>query len=153
MVSRRDHETWTSEKLEMLAWYGQYELSFTLLPTSGRVYVRRMPKEDYNPECMVPTVKHRRGSVMVCAAISWYNVLLAPLLPFMTELLQGSTWAGWIIRCVPWSRLFFRTTVQFFQDDNAPIHTAGTAQTWFEDNEGELQQLPWQVKLPDFNII
>jgi hypothetical protein len=29
-----------------------------------------------------------------------------------------------------------------FQDDNAPIHTAGTAQSWFEEHEGELQHLP-----------
>jgi hypothetical protein len=29
------------------------ESSFTLFPTSGRVYVRRTPKEAYNPECLV----------------------------------------------------------------------------------------------------
>jgi hypothetical protein len=31
----------------------------------------------------------RGGSVMVWAAISWYSILLVPLLLFMTELLQG----------------------------------------------------------------
>jgi len=31
------------------------ESSFTLFPTSGRVYVRTSPKEAYNPECLVPT--------------------------------------------------------------------------------------------------
>jgi hypothetical protein len=31
----------------------------------------------------VPTVKHGRGPVMVWAAISWYNILLFPLLFFM----------------------------------------------------------------------
>jgi hypothetical protein len=29
-----------------------------------------------------------------------------------------------------------------FQENNAPIHTAGTVQSWFEEHEGELQHLP-----------
>jgi hypothetical protein len=39
--------------------------SFTLFPTSGRVYVWRTPKEAYNAECQVSTVKYGGGSVMV----------------------------------------------------------------------------------------
>jgi hypothetical protein len=89
------------------------ESSFTLLPSSGGVYVWRTPKEAYNPECLVPTIKHWEGSVMFCATISWYSILLVPLLPFMAELLQESTWTGWVIRCIPWSRRYFRTTMQF----------------------------------------
>jgi hypothetical protein len=50
------------------------ESSFTLIPTSGRVYVWTTPKEAYNPECLVPQVKHRGGSMMIWAAISWYSV-------------------------------------------------------------------------------
>jgi hypothetical protein len=41
--------------------------------TSGRVYARRTTKEAYNPECLIPTVKHGGGSVMIWAAISWYS--------------------------------------------------------------------------------
>jgi hypothetical protein len=36
-----------------------------------------------------------------------------------------------------------------FQDDNAPIHTAATVQSWFEEREGELQHLPWPAQSPD----
>jgi hypothetical protein len=32
----------------------------------------------------------------------------------------------------------FPNNVAVFKDDNAPIHTAGTVQSWFEEHEGEL---------------
>jgi hypothetical protein len=63
------------------------ESSFTLLPTSGGVYVWRTPKEAYNPKCLVPAMKHGGSSVTVWAAVSWYSILLVPLLLFMAELL------------------------------------------------------------------
>jgi hypothetical protein len=40
-----------------------------------------------------------------------------------------------------------------FQDDNAPIHTAGTGQSWFKEHEGGLQHLPWPAQSPDLNIL
>jgi hypothetical protein len=44
-----------------------------LFPTSGQVYVCRMPKEAYNCECLVPTVKHEGQSVTIWAATSLYS--------------------------------------------------------------------------------
>jgi hypothetical protein len=52
-------------------------------------------------------------SVLVWTKISWYSILLVPLLPFMAELLQGSTWTGWVIRCILWSRHFWTTMPPF----------------------------------------
>jgi hypothetical protein len=49
------------------------ESSFTLFPTSARIYVWRTPKEIYNPECLVPTVKYGGGSVTIWAAKCWYS--------------------------------------------------------------------------------
>jgi hypothetical protein len=59
-----------------------------LFLASGRVYLCRTFKEAYNAECMVPKLKQGAGPVMVLA-ISWYSILLVPLLPFTAELLQG----------------------------------------------------------------
>jgi hypothetical protein len=39
-----------------------------------------------------------------------------------------------------------------YQDDNAPIHTAGTVQSWSEENEGELQHFPWLAHSPELKI-
>jgi hypothetical protein len=97
------------------------ESSFMLFPTLGRVYVWRTPNKAYNPEGLVPTVKHGGGSVTVWAAISRYSILLAPLLTFMAELLQGSTWAGWLISCIPWSWSHIRTTMQFSKTTMPPF--------------------------------
>jgi hypothetical protein len=41
-------------------------------PTSGWIYVWRMPKEAYNPECLVSTVKYGAGSMTTWAAINWH---------------------------------------------------------------------------------
>jgi len=44
-----------------------------LCPTSGWVYVWQIPKEAYNPACLVPTVKHGGGLVLILATVSWYS--------------------------------------------------------------------------------
>jgi hypothetical protein len=66
------------------------ESIFTLFPTSGSVYIWRTPKDAYNLEYLVPTVKHGGDSVMVWAAILWCSILLVLLLPFVAKLLQES---------------------------------------------------------------
>jgi hypothetical protein len=42
--------------------------------------------------------------------------------------------------------------LRVFDDDNAPIHRAGTVQSWFEELENELQHLPLPAQSPDLNI-
>jgi len=57
-----DHKTWTSVDCKYVIWSDE---SSVLFPTSGLVYVWTLPKEAYNPECLVPTVKHGSRSVMI----------------------------------------------------------------------------------------
>jgi hypothetical protein len=77
----------------------------------------------------VPTVEHRGGSVMVWAAISWYSILLVPLLPFIAELLQGNMYMDRLDNQVhPMTQTLFLNNDVVFQDANVLIHTAGTVQ-------------------------
>jgi hypothetical protein len=53
----------------------------------------------------------------------------------------------------PMNQTLFSNKDAVFQDDNAPLHTAGTIQSWFEEHEDELQHLPCLAQSPDLNII
>jgi hypothetical protein len=48
---------------------------------------------------------------------------------------------------------YFRNNDAVFQDNSAPIRTAGTVQSWFEEDECELQHLPWPVLSRDLNTV
>jgi hypothetical protein len=85
---------------------------------------------------------------MVWAAILWYSVCI-----FIT--LHGRITAKEYIdrlgnQVHPIIQTFLNNSA-VFQDDSAPIHRAGTVQSWFEEHEGE--HLPWAAQSPDLNII
>ncbi|GFV31814.1 transposable element Tcb1 transposase [Trichonephila clavipes] len=59
----RTHRQWIPQQWQQVIWSD--ESTFTLFQTTGRVYVWRTPKEAFAPECIVLTVKHGGGSLMV----------------------------------------------------------------------------------------
>jgi hypothetical protein len=118
------------------------ESSFMMFPTSGRVYVWRTPKEAYNPECLDPTVEHGRGSVMVWAAISRYSI--DPIITLHGQITAKECTDRLGNQVHPIIQTFPNDAV--FQDEIAPIHTAGTIRSLFEEHEGEFQHLPWPAQ-------
>lgn len=103
--------------------------------TPGVTFVRRRIGEEYHPDCVVPTVKHGGGSIMIwgCMAASgvgemfvcegrmnsekYINVLENVLRPSLT-------------------RIYGDTNLEDikFQQDNAPCHKSATTMAWFKDN-------------------
>ncbi|GFT14820.1 transposable element Tc1 transposase [Trichonephila clavipes] len=59
----RTRRQWTPQQWQQVILSD--ESTFTLFQTTGRVYVWRTPKETFAPECIVPTVKHGGGFLMV----------------------------------------------------------------------------------------
>jgi hypothetical protein len=51
---------------------GSY-VALHVIPNIRPVYIWRTPKEIFNPECLIPTVKHWGGTVIILAAISFYS--------------------------------------------------------------------------------
>jgi hypothetical protein len=121
-----------------------------LFPSSGRVYIWKTSNEAYNPECLVTTVKHGGGSVMVLVAILWYSV--DPVITLHGRITAREYMERLVNQAHPMIQTSFPNNDAVFQDDTTLIHTAGTVQSWFEEHEGELQHLPWPAQSPDLNI-
>jgi len=121
-----DHKTRTSDGCKYVIWSD--ESSFTLFPTSGRVYVCRTSKEAHNTECLVPNVKNGGRFMKIWAAISWYSA--GPLITTKGQIIASD--------CVQYNDAII-------QDDNSPMHTARSVQSRFEEHEDALQHLPWSA--------
>jgi hypothetical protein len=127
------------------------ESSFTLFPTTDRVYVWRQPKEAFEPDCLLPTVKHGGGSVMIWGAISWKSA--GPIVSLHGRI-NSQDYLGILSDQVhPMVSELFPEGNAVFQDDNAPIHTAKVVSAWHEEHSAEVEHLVWPAQSPDQNII
>ena len=96
-------------------------VSFTLFRTSGWGYVWISPKEAYNPECLVPTVKHGTSSVMFWGTVSSILLVVLTLNGRITASDYVDILGSQVHRVV---YVLFSNNDAVFQDDDSPIHTA-----------------------------
>jgi hypothetical protein len=82
-----------------------------------------MPKEAYNPECLVPTVKCGGGSVMIWSTVSWYS---ASAVITLNGQITAIDYMDILENQVHPMVLIFPNNDAVFQDDNSPIHTGTT---------------------------
>jgi hypothetical protein len=99
------------------------ELSFTLFPTSGKVYIWRTPKEAYNPEYLVPTAKWGGGGSF-CVGLGSNIMVQYSAGPIIT--LQGRITAKEYVdklgnQVHPMIQTLFSNNDAVFQDIYAPI--------------------------------
>jgi hypothetical protein len=100
---------------------------------------------------LVPTVKHERFCDGLGSNIMVQH-FVCPIITLNCRITAREYMDRLDYQVHPMLQTFFNNEA-VFQDDHAPIHTAGTVQSWFEEHEGELQHLCWPAQSPHLNII
>jgi len=96
-----------------------------------------MPEEPYNLECLVSTVKHGGGSVMIWVAISWYSA--DPIIILNGQITVSDYMDILGSQVHPFIQMLFSNCAAVFKYDSSPIHKSRSVQSWFEEHEDILE--------------
>jgi len=133
------------------------ESSVEIGKQSRQIRVWRGVGERFNTECLAPTFKSGRKSVMVWGCFA--GGIKGPLV-FCDENKEGSERINsntYITILKSYLCPFYRTVRELtekpaiFQQDNAPIHTSKITKEWFKTNK--IVTIDWPANSPDLNPI
>lgn len=126
----RAHVDWPLEKWHQVLWTDETKVEF--FGCKRRVFVRRRVGERFKSFCLVPTMKHGGGSLMVWAAISAHGV--APL-KRIVGIMDKKVYHSILVRhALPaGKRLIGKPFI--LQQDNDPKHTSRFCQDYLARKE------------------
>lgn len=144
------HESWTLEQWHKVLWSD--ESKFELFGSNRRVYVRRRPGERFHDNCLVPTVKHGGGSVMVWGCFGGKK---CGDLKRINGILKKEGYHSILVRHAVPSGLRTIGKNFVFQEDNDPKHSSNLCRNYLASKEGKgvLQRMEWPPQSPDLNPI
>jgi transposase len=126
------------------------ESQFTLFRSDGRIRVWRLPKEKYDVDCVVPTVKHGGGGVMVWGCFTWES--LGPLVRAEGTINSQKYIDIMKANLIPFMQGLEGEIVDYeYQQDNASVHTSKLTTTFFENSD--INVMKWPGQSPDLNPI
>ncbi|CAB5373046.1 unnamed protein product [Rhizophagus irregularis] len=144
----RAHENWTVEDFKRVVWSD--ESTYTQFRTSGFGRVWRESSEEFHEDCIASTVQKSFGR-MFWGCFSWVGMgPLVPLTGRITGAIHHETLANYAIPTVKSHAKKIKKKI-FFQEDNAPVHTAKIARSFLTSSNIEL--FPWPAQSPDMNLI
>lgn len=134
-----DHINWTPAQWDRVLWSD--ESKFEIFGTKRRVYVRRGKDERTKMDCIIPTVKHGGGSVMVWGAMCSSGVL--PLVKIHGIMLKEHYHTILSRKALPGGKQLLGPGL-CFQQDNDPKHTAVINKKYLDNQEkkGKMVNLP-----------
>lgn len=146
----QDKLNWTMEEWSRVIWTD--EASVELGRESKRVNVWRKEGEEWDPQCLAPTFKSGRTSVMIWGCMMRDKLGLLVIMPkdrrtggdYVELVLNGALWDFYTAACE-------EKGICMVMEDGAPIHRSLAARRWRETNE--IDVLQWPAQSPDMNPI
>jgi transposase len=143
-----ERSDWTVEDWKKVLWSD--ESTFSQFQKSGWGRIWREPGEEFHEDCIASTVKHSPQR-MFWGCFSFFGLgPLVPLVGSVTGEIHRETLANYAIPTVKAQARKQRKQF-FFQEDNAPVHTAKVARDFLLSKH--VQLLPWPAQSPDLNPI
>jgi len=146
----KDHIRWTMTDWERIIWTD--ESSVEIGKESRECTVWRRPGERYNKECLVPTFKSGRQSIMVWGCISYGR--RGPLVRIPSDQRKGVDYVQLILAGPLWdyyAECYDRMGAAMVMEDGAPVHRAKVAKSFRDANA--MASIPHPPQSPDLNPI
>ncbi len=126
------------------------EMNIEVDSRKNKVYLRRMPHEKYNDDCILKRTKQGSGSIGIWACMGYNGV---GCFKIFEGRLNRWRYIDILEDCLlPSIDLLLESDQQpIFQQDGAPCHTAGECFDWFKDFN--IIPLQWPANSPDLNPI
>ena len=143
------HRNWTSEEWKNVIWTD--ESTFEVGKSSRQITVWRKSNERYKLDCLTPTFKSGRTSVMVWGAFTATHKLPLIAMP------PGRRTAIDFVEIVydgvlgPFLDAHEDASGLVLMEDGAPVHWSKAPATWRENHQ--IQKLEWPPNSPDLNPI
>jgi hypothetical protein len=141
------HVNWPIQKWRNILWTDESKVE--LFGSSGRrMFVRRPPGAEFQPQYTVKTVKHGGAKIMVWGCFSYHGV--GPI--HRIEGLMDAVGYVEILQNIMLPYAEEEMPLKWiFQQDNDPKHTSRRAKAWFRDNNVDV--MDWPAQSPDLNPI
>ena len=150
LVWAKEHKEWTLDQWKSVLWSD--ESKFEIFGSNHRVFVRRRKGERMDSTCLVPTVKHGGGGVMVwgCFAGDTFGDLFK-----IEGILNQRGYHSILQRHALPSDLRIVGPALILQQDNDPKHTSRLCKGYLtkKESDGVLRQMTWPPQSPDLNPI
>ena len=141
----RRHRYWKEDRWRTFVFTD--ENCFRLVHHNGRVFVRRLPEEELNPNVIQHSVASK-SMVMVWGAVSREGI--GPLVRVKGNMDGNGYLDLFRFRLKRYYPDLYNGN-QIFLDDNAPPHNSNVVSEWF--NKFGIQRTLWPANSPDLNII